>query len=55
LDGRPRIYYSHAALQSVGTVHGNGPDPVFAQVLLTFEHQLGTVGSHDFKGVEYLG
>jgi hypothetical protein len=53
--GAPGVYYSHAALQSVGTVHGNGPDPVFAQVLLTLEHQLGAVGSYNFKGIKYLG
>jgi hypothetical protein len=55
LNGSTGVNYSHAALQSVGTVHGDGPDPVFAQVLLTFEHQLGAVGSYNFKGVKYLG
>ena len=39
--GVPVSRTSHAALEAVGGGHGDGADPVVAQVLLHFERQLG--------------
>ena len=53
--GRAQVAYLGSAGQAFGRVHGNGPHPVLAQMLLAFQHHYLAVVFRDFERVEDVG
>src|SRR5437762_14203442 len=45
-DGSAGIGHAHAALKPFGRGHRDGAHPIFAEVLLHFEGQLGRIAAH---------
>jgi|GEM_PF-5366593 len=51
-DRATRIDAFHAAHQTVGGVHSDRTNAVFAEVALNFQYKFGTVGTGDFQCAE---
>ncbi len=54
-DGAAKGHNLHTALQAVGAVHSDGAHRVFADILLAFKNDFGTVGTLHAESVVDVG